>query len=195
MTWFRRAVALWLPAAAATTVLAGVVYGGVQQAHRTQANDPQIQMAQDAAAELNTGVAPSQVVIGRTVDIATSLAPWLVVYGSDGSAVAGTGSFEGHAPVPPSGLLADTAAAGERRITWEPRDGVRQAIVSVPFEGGVVIAGRSLYEVEKREDRLVLIVGAGWLAALMAAGVGAILGALLMARGTAPQAGEVAAAD
>ena len=62
-------------------------------------------------------------------------------------------------------------AHGQDRITWQPRTGVRQAIVAVYFHGrktGYVVAGRSLREVEKRVDDLGLIVAAAWLVTLLA---------------------------
>jgi hypothetical protein len=45
----------WLPLAALTTALCGLVYLAVQQALRQAANDPQIQMAEDAAYILSQG--------------------------------------------------------------------------------------------------------------------------------------------
>src|SRR5438552_8487263 len=75
--------ARWLPLAVAVTVLSLLIYAAVQQAHRSAANDPQNQLAEDAARALAAGATPAAVVGPGTVDIAASLAPWVMVV--DGS--------------------------------------------------------------------------------------------------------------
>jgi len=47
----------WIPLAFVATVLCGFVYGGIQQVYRNAADDPQIQMAEVAAAALAAGAA------------------------------------------------------------------------------------------------------------------------------------------
>jgi hypothetical protein len=61
-------------------------------------------------------------------------------------------------------------------VTWQPREGVRIATVTVPWAGGSVMAGRSLRLVEDRESQLELIVGAGWAATLIALALSALVG-------------------
>jgi hypothetical protein len=68
------ALKYWLPAAVAATVLAVLVAGAVQQNIRQAANDPQIQMAEDAATSLAGGLQPAAAATGK-VDMARSLAP------------------------------------------------------------------------------------------------------------------------
>ena len=183
---FRRFLALWLPVAGATTVLAIALYGGVQQAQRADANDPQLQMARDAAAAIGAGADPSSMTEGPTVDIERSLSPWLAVYGPDGAPIAASGSFQGKPPEVPSTVLAD-AAGGERTFSWEPRDGLRFATVAVPAGNGtVIVAARSLAEVEQRESATMQIAALGWLAALIAAAIGALLGVWLRDRRPQP---------
>ncbi len=172
----RRALALWLPVAAAGSVLAFALYGGVQQAQRSAADDPQLQMARDAAAALTAGAAPQQVAAGAPVDIRNSLAPWIVVYDADGNPLAATGSFDGKAPVVPDQARAD-AVGGEHTFTWEPADGLRMATVVEPYAGGTVVAARSMREVEIRENRTLAIAAGAWIAALLAAAGAALLGA------------------
>lgn len=187
--WLRRAFALWLPAAAAATVVAAFAFVAVQQGYRTSADDPQIQLAEDAARALGAGASPREVTSGPQVDMAASLAPWVVVFAPDGTPIAGTGLFDGHLPEAPSGVLAD-ARAGEVSLTWEPQSGVRSAIVAVPYgdQGGVVLAGRSLKAVEEREGTLTLTAALAWLAALAAAAVGALLGTRLLRSEPTPSA-------
>ncbi|MEP6758697.1 MAG: hypothetical protein ABJB55_05840 [Actinomycetota bacterium] len=183
---FRRVLAVWLPVAGATTVLAFTAYGAVQQVQRTDADDPQVQLARDAAAAIGAGADPSSVATGPTVDVETSLAPWIAVYGADGTPIASTGAFQGKAPEVPTTVLSD-ARDGERSFSWEPRDGLRFATVAVPVgDGSVVVAARSLAEVERRESRTLQIAAVGLLAALAAAAIGAVLGVWLRDRGAQP---------
>jgi len=171
----------WLPMALVVTALCGVVYMAVFQNIRQSANDPQIQLAEGAAALLASG-APAQTALPpNKVDIANSLAPYLVVYDETGQAIASSAQLDGTAPAIPAGVFAYTRDHSEDRLTWQPREGVRSAIVVTHFRGaasGFVVAGRSLREVERQEDNLMLIVGAAWLASLgatLAASVALVL--------------------
>lgn len=179
----RRAVALWLPAAVGATLVAGLTYVSVQQSYRQSANDPQLQLAEDAAARLSSGATAAAVVGDAQVDLATSLAPFVVVYGADGQVLAASGSLDGRAPTPPEGVLQAARDGGSNMLTWEPRDGVRQAIEVVPWSSssgsGTVLAGRSLREVERRVDDLTLMVGLGWVVTLLGIAIAALLGAWL----------------
>ena len=55
MSKLKNILRYWLPLAAVTTLLCGLIYLAVQQSLRWGANDPQIQMAEDAAAALAAG--------------------------------------------------------------------------------------------------------------------------------------------
>jgi hypothetical protein len=179
----RRAFAFLLPAAVLLTLACGVAYLLVQQDLRTGADEPQLQMAEDAAAALDGGAAPRSLVAGPVVDIAASLAPYIVVYDTSGAVLAAGGQLDGHDPVPPIGVLQGARADPPNRVTWQPRAGVRVATVSVPWSGGTVLAGRSLRDVERREDLLLLLAGAAWLA-----GLAAVTGASLLAGWAWPSA-------
>jgi hypothetical protein len=178
VTFFRR----WLPLAVAVTVLAGSAFTIGQQVLRQGANDPQVQIAEDAASRLQAGASPSDIVPGSDTDIATSLAPWLIVYGPDRKPLAGSAQLDGKPAEYPTSVF-DNAPAGGRRdeVTWQPRAGVRVASVVVGFKGGWVVAGRSLRLVEEREDGVGQLAIAGWLAALVATAI-AVLAVDLVAR-------------
>jgi hypothetical protein len=163
-----RAVLSLLPLAMLATCLAGLIYIVVQQDLRTGANDPQQQLAEDAAAELNGGAAPASLVTGAKVDLATSLAPFLVIYNTTGAVLATDGQLDGAPPLIPKGVLDAAGANGLDAVTWQPRAGLRFATVTVPWAGGSVMAGRSLRLVEQRESQLELLVAAGWVATLIA---------------------------
>jgi hypothetical protein len=171
----RIAVLVFLPLAIVATALAGLVYVVAQQDGRWLANEPQVQLAEDAAARLDTGGTPQDQVDAVPVDVARSLAPFVVVYGSDDAILASGGLLDGQPPAVPAGVLAAARAAGRNAVTWQPRPGVRIATVSVPWKGGTVLAGRSLRLVEEQVDQLGLLVGAGWLATLVALAVAAAI--------------------
>jgi hypothetical protein len=171
----RIAVLVFLPLAIVATALAGLVYVVAQQDGRWLANEPQVQLAEDAAARLDAGGTPQDQVDAVPVDVARSLAPFVVVYGSDDAILASGGLLDGQPPAVPAGVLATARAAGRNAVTWQPRPGVRVATVSVPWKGGTVLVGRSLRLVEEQVDRLGLLVGAGWLATLVALAVAAAI--------------------
>jgi len=172
MSIFLKTVRAWLPMAFALTVVSALAYVAVQQSYRQSANDPQIQMAEDAANAVAAGVAPQSLVPSGTVAIETSLAPYLVFYGQDGTPILGNGLLNGALPKLPAGVFTYTANAGEDRITWQPAPGIREAAIVTRIGGasstaGFVMAGRSLREVEHREDQLELTTDIAWIIALI----------------------------
>jgi hypothetical protein len=159
----------WLPLAAAITLLCGLVYLTVQQSLRWGTNDPQIQLAQDAAASLAAGGTPESVLPANRVEISTSLAPFMVIYTDSGHPSASSGLLHGTAPLLPSGVFDYARQNGEDRVTWQPEPGVRIAAVVVAFYGaqpGFVLAGRSLREVEIRTSQIKKITAIAWLITL-----------------------------
>lgn len=165
-TIFRR----WIPLAFLATALCGLVYLAVQQELRQSANDPQIQMAEDAAAQLATVSSTQNVIPTDPVNINDSLSSYLTVYDTSGNPVAGNGTLDGALPKLPSGVFANVLNAGEDRFTWQPQSGVRDAVVVVRIETknpGFVMAGRSLREIEYRENQTQVEAGAIWFCTLV----------------------------
>lgn len=165
----RKVLKHWLPLAIAITLLCGLVYVSLQQEVRLSVNDPQIGMAEDLAAALSHGSSEQSLLSAQTVDIASSVSPFVVVYDSSGRSVASTGLLDGQAPSLPTGVFTYTAKAGEDRFTWQPRHDVRQAAVLVAYHGaqpGFVLAARSLRESEKRTDLIGVHAGIAWLITL-----------------------------
>lgn len=142
----------YLSAFGVITALCMLVHLEVQQSLRQGADDPQIQMAEDAAAVLASGGQPA---MGTgEVEIAKSLSPYLMVFDNDGAVIASNAVLYGQVPSLPHGVFDWVKRNGEDRISWQPRPGVRSALVVVPVNstgGGFVASGRSLREVEKRE--------------------------------------------
>jgi hypothetical protein len=175
----RRALAFFLPVAVLATLCCGLVYAAVQQDLRMGANEPQVQMAEDAARAVDAGAQPSSLVGPSKVDVAVSLTPFVAIYDTSGSVLATDGVLDGHDPVPPLGVLEAARQDSPNRVTWEPRDGVRVATVTVPWTGGTVMSGRSLREVERQEDNILLITAAAWVAMLIALAVAAVVASLM----------------
>ncbi len=160
----------WLLAAIIITGLFFLTYAAVQQVLRQSANDPQIQMAEDTAAKLTGGQLVRDIVPLGKVDIATSIAPYMIIFDANGKPVASSAQLNGQTPTIPSGVFDSVRQNGEDRITWQPQDGVRSAIVVTQFKGansGFVLAGRSLREVEKREDSIMQLLTIGWAGLLL----------------------------
>ena len=150
---------LWLIFFIVITACCGMLYLAVQQDMRISANDPQIQMAEDTAVSLGAGQKMTSV---TPIDIATSLASFLIIYNSEGQVIFSGAKLNDQTPQLPSGVFASVKSNGEQRFTWQPQVGVRIATVVVPYSGGYVLAGRSLREVEKRIDQLGIQVGVVW---------------------------------
>lgn len=164
----------WVIFGVVVTLLSGMVYGAGQYILRADANDPQVQMAEDRAVAL-TGGTPIDIVIPKTmVDMANSLSPFVIVADENGKLVASSATLDGEKPVPPAGVFMYSKEHGENRVTWQPQPGVRVAVVVKPYhtgnKGGFVLAGRSLREVEERKSALGLRVALGWLFSLVVTG-------------------------
>ena len=159
----------WFAALAVVSLLSLGTYAGIQQVLRSDANDPQIQLAQDAAARLARGDEPGAVLPAGHVDVSRSLAPWVAIARTGGGVIAANGDLEGGAPMPPGGVLDFAARHGGNRVTWKPAAHVRVALVVVPVGGRpglIVMAGRSLGEVEERVERIGRICLLAWAAAI-----------------------------
>lgn len=156
----------WIPLAVVVTALCGLVYVVGQQNLRQAANDPQIQISEDLAGQLGQKKLPTPQTAIEIIDISKSLSPFVIVYDDRGQAIGSTARLNGKAPTLPKGVLEYTKVHKQDRITWEPQKGIRHAIVVTRVENGIkgyVLAGRSLREVEKREDMLLQQVGLSWI--------------------------------
>ena len=169
-------------------VLAGIatgvalaLYAIPQHVLRSGLNDPQIQMAGDAAARLQQGISPEEAIgAGPQVDLAQSLSPFVIVYDEQGHPVASQGVLNGTAPVPPGGVFDNVRQHGEERLSWQPvrgTNGVRIAAVVRRVNGahpGFVLAGRNMREVESRIADVRTMAELTWLGMLALIAVGTV---------------------
>jgi hypothetical protein len=147
------------------TIIFVVIYAVVQQNYRTGANDPQIQIARDIHAKLNQGK-PVDNFFADTIGIAQSLSTFATLYDANGKPVRSSGYLDGKMPELPAGVFDFAKIHGENEVTWQPRNGVRMAMVIISSNASpaaFVASGRSLQEVEVREHNLITIIFLGWI--------------------------------
>ncbi|HLG91029.1 MAG TPA: hypothetical protein VI336_02625 [Candidatus Saccharimonadales bacterium] len=162
-----RKTLVWLTAAFIVTVIFGTIYVTVHQSQRMATDDPQIQMAQDIAAQLNNGMELKDLVVGN-IDLGNSLAPATIIYDSAGQPIIGNGYLGGVLPVIPKGVLASSIGYSYNAVTWQPTDDVRLASVTVSANDYFVTSVRSLKEVEQRTTLTLKLAAMGWMVSMLA---------------------------
>lgn len=185
----------WTPLAVIITALIGFTHVAVQQNYRQNANDPQIQIAEDSVSDLNMGANASSLNSSRKIDINLSLSPFLIVFDKNGKFVASNAILDGKTPIPPQGVFDFVKSGGtsnlgsikkqiiyslqggltQNRFTWQPKKEVRIAAVITKYNGGFILVGRNLREVEKREDALTWMTFLAWVSTLGASFITAFL--------------------
>lgn len=163
----------WIPLAITISCLCGLLYVLLQQNLRQNANDPQIQMAEDLALGLDNH--QDVIINNRKVDLSQSMSPFVMVFNQQGTITSSEAVLHGNIPTVPKGVFDYVLANGQDRFTWQPENGVRIAAVVTKYANGYVLAGRSLREVENREDQLLKLVLLGWAGTLVASFLGAIV--------------------
>lgn len=158
----------WIPLAIVATTLSFLIYLLVQQDVRQVANDPQIQMARDAALSVSAGKPIQNFNPQEKIDITKSLSPFTSIYDAGNNPIVSNATLaNGNLPLLSSGIFAYAKKYGEDRITWEPAPGVRNALVVVAYPNGFVAVGRSLSEVEIRESKLLQLSIIDWIGTLV----------------------------
>ncbi len=162
---------IWLPLALGITLLSALTYWGVQQVYRQNANDPQIQMTQEASKELSQleDLNSLNGTLG-SMDITNTLNAFIVIYDESGKPLAGNGFVGEQLPSLPGGVFAEAKKKSEHRFTWEPTRGKRYAAVLKNFDGkqkGFMLAARSLKLVEERVKNFTMVLVITWAASLL----------------------------
>jgi hypothetical protein len=159
-----------------------------QQVGRRAADDvPQALVSQRVAA-LSQPAASSRIPDEAAQPITSQSVPFVIVYDSAHRVLSTTALLDDATPGLPDGTL-EAASRGRTAVTWQPRAGVREAVVAEPWVGpagsGVVVAGVGLGTTEERARSVLLIVIGGWASAVLV-----LTGILLVARkpGTPPDA-------
>lgn len=160
----------WLPIGLAISTVFFAMYAAVQQVYRQGANDPQIQMAEDAATMIEESGRSRMVVPAKTIDISKSLGTFVIVYDKNQQPLYSSAELNGKAPIPPAGVFAYTTAHDQHRLTWQPQTGVRVATVIQKVDQGdasFVLVGRSLREVEQRVSEMTIMMVGAWAVAML----------------------------
>ena len=87
---------------AVITVISGTIYTSVQQAYRTGANDPQVQIARNINLKLQHGKSIENF-FTDTVDIAQSLSVFSSLYDPAGKLIRSSGYLRNKMPAVPEG--------------------------------------------------------------------------------------------
>ena len=169
MKAFKSILELWVPFAVTMTLVCGIIYIVAQQIYRQNANDPQVQMAENAVNAIHDGADPKSLISGHPVELSNSLSPYLIIYDGSQQPLVSDATLNGKMPVLPSGVLDFVKKNGENSITWQPRMGIRQALVIKKTQSAqlyYVVAGRSLRKVEERIRLLNDQIKLGWICSL-----------------------------
>lgn len=136
------------------TAMIVFVYAVAQNILRSEADDPQIQMAEEASFLLNHNAPMGPIVPEIGVELSESLKPFLQIYDEKGSLLDGNATMNGISPkIPKSALSYAKDHGGKNRLTWRLESGAKIAAVIYHYGGknpGYAVAGRSLRETENR---------------------------------------------
>lgn len=158
---------LWLPLAVISTLSIMFIYLAVWQDLRLSANDPQIQISEDASNYFKNGGQINDP--PNKIEISQSLSAYFMVFDSKKKLMASSAVLHGKPAIVPSGIFDYAKNKGQNRFTWQPESGVRMAAVLTYFKGkneGYVLSGRSLREIEKRIDTLTRVTFGIWILSL-----------------------------
>jgi hypothetical protein len=106
-----RLFSIALPILVAGSVIMLVAYAAIQQSYRQSANDPQIELAEDAAAALSGGSPADGLLLGMPqVDMSQSLMPFIMIFDDSGKLLSSSAYVNGSPsaaglPTPPHGVF------------------------------------------------------------------------------------------
>jgi hypothetical protein len=153
------------------TIAFGTMYTLMQQYGRSSANDAPTQLAESIAMQFKDATSQSTLPLGK-LNIATSLQPFVVIYGKNYKPLAGTGYLDGKLPSIDKGVLQHTTTNQNNAVTWEPKSGVRIAAVTTKVGDYYVLGGQSLRLTESRADMLLKLTALSWLVTMVCIVVG-----------------------
>lgn len=144
-----------------------MVYGTMQQMLRQGINSVPVQLATDAVNKLESGVSAKSVSLPANIEISKNLSPFVMIFDQNKKVLVSSATLDGVTPVIPQGTFDYVARTGQDRVTWQPRPGVREAIVVDSYfaDGttGYVVAGTSLKESEAVTDKVGRDIFIGWI--------------------------------
>ncbi len=174
-----RFVGAWLVGVALLTAATGLGYAASQQSSRRTVDDAPRALATAAASALARGQDAASATAGLPVDLRTGDLPFVTVYDGTHRLLASNATLDGRPLTVPPGVLDQAVAVGEDAVTWQPADGVREAIVARPWTSagghGVVVAGLSLAATEQRTGVVRDVLAATWVLGVLGVSALALL--------------------
>jgi hypothetical protein len=155
-----------LAAAAIVTIMLAFIYITVQQTYCSGANDPQLEIARNMSHRLKQGISIDKWMQDDTVEISQSLSVFKILFNEKGEPLQSTGVLDGQTLHFPKGVFDFADKNGENDFSWQPQTGVRAAVVLERVLSNAysfVAVGRSLKEVELREEKLLWTTLVSWL--------------------------------
>jgi hypothetical protein len=157
-----------------TAIILVFVYAVAQNILRSGANEPQIQIAEDASFLLAHNAPMGPIVPEASVELLRNLGPFIQVYDEKGSLLDGNALLNGVSPKISKEDLLYTKQHGENRITWQPEAGTRIATIIFHYDGqnpGYVVSGRSLRETENRIQDIAKLCFFMWFGLVFVVGI------------------------
>lgn len=157
------------------TIIFASMFGLLHIMNRNLANDmPQLLATQGAKIVDAYGV---EAVNSQPTDLANNPVPFVIVYDKQSKPLAGTGYLGAKLAQTPKGVINHATAGKPHTVTWQPKEGVRIASVTVLSKKGYfVVGGQSLSATEARASRLLWFTLLGYGAALAVVGIVAWFG-------------------
>jgi hypothetical protein len=154
------------------TLAAAVTYLVAQHVGRRAADDIPRALVSQVVGNLSRPAAAADLAVpGPANALSSQSTPFVIVYDPAHAVVRSSIRLD-ETPGVPGGVLDEAAMRGETRVTWQPRAGVREAVVAQPWVGptgsGVVVAGLGLGPTEDRAGAVLRLVLAGWAVAVAA---------------------------
>jgi hypothetical protein len=159
----------WIVGAFVLTAVIAGMYLTAQNIERSGADDAGQRLASQVASSTD-----STADVPR-VDLAQSLAPFFVIYDTTGNPTGGSGYLDGKLASVPKGVITTAVAQGSDHVSWQPRVGLRFAVIAVADGDRVVLAGQSLKPSENRTDQLGLLLLLGWAGSIVLLAVGTLV--------------------
>ena len=157
---------------ALATIAAAAIYVVAQQVGRRSADDvPRAIVAEQVAALSSRGPSTGLPAVEPAVAVSSQSGPFVIVYDSAHRVLSSSALLDA-TPGLPTGTLDDAVSRGGTSVTWQPRVGVREAVIAQPWSGpagsGVVFAGVGLGATEDRARSVLVAVTAGWVLVVLA---------------------------
>jgi hypothetical protein len=145
------------------TLMGGGAAVTMQQMLRRGADHPQVEMASRYVHDIvDYRIIPSSVIPHVSVDPASSLEPFVILYDSSGNRLRSSAGYG--LPDPPAGVFAYLRTHPSDEFTWQPHPGLRIAAIGQRIDiptgfdlnpnPGFILVGRSLALVQQQEDLL-----------------------------------------